>query len=235
MSVTNNLKENVKNKDKYDIYGFPWVLHLWILAYVPLPEETFSRLDVFGPRNSFICQRFVQTNIPSIPQIVNLEALERVKMTDEELDEMVKLVENGYRSTIKDWAKKSIDVSLALEEIARQTYPSFATQRVQTQPASTSDKSKLDELYTMVQEAIKKMNEGMKTLNVGMDMIHKRLFKIEEHLNIRGELVRMKTHPVTVLQTNRTIKIMSLVVAVHTFIYSLLHLVNQEKAIHKTI
>ncbi|KFK43860.1 hypothetical protein AALP_AA1G183300 [Arabis alpina] len=54
----------------------------------------------------------------------------------------------------------------------------------------------------MGQEAIKTMKE-VKEVKEGMDMMHKRLSKIEEHLNI-SEI----THPLTVLQTNKTIKMM---------------------------
>lgn len=61
------------NKNWYDIHGFPYAFHMWILESVPSLQTAFSTVRSEGLMSPFLCEKYVYTSNPKIVQVTSVE------------------------------------------------------------------------------------------------------------------------------------------------------------------
>ncbi|ESQ30588.1 hypothetical protein EUTSA_v10012309mg, partial [Eutrema salsugineum] len=144
MILLNSVKKIVPTrlgKLKYDIHSFPLSLHLWMLESVPQLQSSFSSLNTAEPLTSFLCEKYLRLMVHVSNQFCFTYA-EQLKVVcvlpsiqgdtedtmflednpDQDLNNLVDIVTNGYKVRIEDWENETIDVMDAMDQIAQQSH-----------------------------------------------------------------------------------------------------------------
>ncbi|EOA19519.1 hypothetical protein CARUB_v10002430mg, partial [Capsella rubella] len=188
-SIKKNVPSNLV-KSKYDLHAYLLALQLWILESMPLLQSSFSTVSVIEHPQALLCETYTHIDSPTIAQVENIEALKHLKVIsilpsilgdeedfvalednhDQDLSFLLEVLNKGYKLSVEDWTKRSLDNGAVMEEITTISYQLRNKQTLKPSSSGESIMDKLDNLYKIVQE-------GFTTTN-------SRLYKIEEHLRI---------------------------------------------------
>ncbi|WZZ32586.1 hypothetical protein YC2023_015987 [Brassica napus] len=204
-AVANHLEDN----SKFELQGYPLVLHLWLLESIPLLRDKFSNwaptVDVPGP--IYLCEKNTELENPSLERVLQIEAHKNLKVTcilppiphdpeddvsmedehSDELESVKDISKKGYKFKADDWKNRSVDTLDTLNALIHMTI--HMTEHVETSQASASieedsENTKLNKIIELMMENAKRMKDQMSLLEAENMELRARVSELEGNQNV---------------------------------------------------
>ncbi|CAF1987485.1 unnamed protein product [Brassica napus] len=201
-----SLQRAPRQKNNYDLQGFPMAFLIWILESVPLLQYAFSQvvpiLSVQPSTPIFLCEKYLQIASPQLIDVLLIEIKDHLKvicilppipndpeadvcMEDEankDLDDMADLSKRGYKFKIRDWRNMSVDLYGANEQIRRASllFGNGGMSQASSSYQEESLESKINRISEMVGDNLRIMNDCLCLIEKDRKQIKERVTKLEK-------------------------------------------------------
>ncbi|XP_020872449.1 uncharacterized protein LOC110226137 isoform X2 [Arabidopsis lyrata subsp. lyrata] len=155
------INENTWARGTYEVKGFAMAILLWAFSAVPSLGSAFATECVTSRSEYPLCLKWETTQTPRFSHVVDVvKKMNSVKVNtvignpyeysylvasshedDIDFEEIVRLVQNGYRLKATDWSAGFVDIFTVLQEIGEQTMNN-----------NLSDSQKLDKILNLLQD-----------------------------------------------------------------------------------
>ncbi|CAE5962588.1 unnamed protein product [Arabidopsis arenosa] len=155
------INENTWARGTYEVKGFAMAILLWAFSAVPSLGSAFATECVTSRSEYPLCLKWETTQTPRFSHLVDVvKKMNSVKVNtvignpyeysylvasshedDIDFEEIVRLVQKGYRLKATDWSAGFIDIFTVLQEIGEQTMNN-----------NLSDSQKLDKILNLLQD-----------------------------------------------------------------------------------
>ncbi|XP_020869612.1 uncharacterized protein LOC110225117 isoform X2 [Arabidopsis lyrata subsp. lyrata] len=155
------INENTWARGTYEVKGFAMAILLWAFSAVPSLGSAFATECVTSRSEYPLCLKWETTQTPRFSHVVDVvKKMNSVKVNtvignpyeysylvasshedDIDFEEIVRLVQNGYRLKATDWSAGFVDIFTVLQEIGEQSMNN-----------NLSDSQKLDKILNLLQD-----------------------------------------------------------------------------------